>query len=123
MKVKTFRDLLVWQKSMKLVTEIYQLSKSFPKDENYGITAQIRRCSVSIPSNIAEGYGRRSTQDYIRFLNISSGSLYELQTLVEISFNLGYLDKDIFDKIYDATREIERMLSSLTSKLEDKKSL
>ena len=121
--MKTYRDLFVWQKSMELVTEIYRLSKKFPNDETYGITAQIRRCAVSIPSNIAEGYGRSSTQDYIRFLRIASGSLYELQTLLEISLNIGYLNKNNFEKIYQATREIERMLSSLTRKLDGKKSL
>jgi four helix bundle protein len=65
---------------MQLVIEIYKLTSSFPKEELYSLTSQIRRCSVSIPSNIAEGYGRKSTQDYVRFLQISVGSLYELQT-------------------------------------------
>ena len=118
--MKTYRDLLVWQKSMVLVTEIYRLSKSFPKDEIYGLTSQMRRCSVSIPSNIAEGYGRNSTIDYIRFLRLATGSLYELQTQIEISLNLRYLKKTDFDQLYESSREIERMLSSLTKKLNDK---
>jgi four helix bundle protein len=118
--MKTYRDLLVWQKSMVLVTKIYKLSKSFPKDEAYGLTSQMRRCAVSIPSNIAEGYGRNSTNDYIRFLYIATGSLYELQTQLEISLNLQYLDKTDFDRLYESSREIERMLSSLTRKLNDK---
>jgi four helix bundle protein len=121
-KMKTYRDLLVWQKSMALVTEIYRLSKSFPKDETYGLTSQMRRCAVSIPSNMAEGYGRNSTSDYIRFLYIATGSLYELQTHIEIALNLQYLNKTNFDKLYESSREIERMLSSLTKKLNDKRS-
>jgi len=116
-KIKTYRDLIVWQKSIELVTEIYSLTKTFPKDELFCLTNQIRRCAISIPSNIAEGYGRNSKQDYIRFLNISMGSLYELQTQLEISLNLNYVIKTDYEKIYDSTKEIERMLSSLLSKL------
>ncbi|MHC4174600.1 MAG: four helix bundle protein [Planctomycetota bacterium] len=118
--MKTYRDLLIWQKSMVLVTEIYKLSKSFPKYETYGLTSQMRRCAVSIPSNIAEGYGRNSTLDYIRFLRLAAGSLYELQTQIEISLNLLYLNKIDFDQHYESSRKIERMLSSLTKKLNDK---
>jgi four helix bundle protein len=120
-QVKTYRDLVVWQKSMALVTEIYKQTKSFPKDETYGLISQMRRCAVSIPSNIAEGYGRNSTIDYIRFLRIAAGSLYELQTQIEIAFNLCYLSKVEIDKMYESSREIERMLSSLTKKLNDKR--
>ena len=118
--IKTYRDLLVWKKSMALVTEIYKISKSFPKEELYGLISQIRQSAVSIPSNIAEGYGRNSTQDYVRFLRIAAGSLYELQTQLEISSNLGYLNKDNFEKTCDSTKEIERMLGSLISKIGSK---
>ncbi|MDO9541216.1 MAG: four helix bundle protein [Kiritimatiellia bacterium] len=116
-EVKTYRDLLVWQKAMNLVTEIYRRTRKFPKTEVYGLTSQVRRSAVSIPSNIAEGYGRNSTSDYIRFLQIASASLYELQTQVEISANLGYLNKSDAEQLYPLTREIERMLSSLIRKL------
>ena len=119
-QVKTYRDLFVWQKSMLLVTEIYKISKSFPKDETYGLVSQMRRCAISIPSNIAEGYGRKSTSDYVRFLRIAAGSLYELQTQMEISLNLGYLKRNKFGELYESGREIERMLSSLTRKMNDK---
>jgi four helix bundle protein len=119
--MKTYRDLVVWQKAMKMVQDVYKLTNDFPKEEIYGLTAQIRRCSVSIPSNIAEGYGRKSTQDYLRFLKISSGSLYELQTQLEIAFNLSYMAKEAFDLIYETSREIERMMSSLIAKVEPKK--
>jgi four helix bundle protein len=115
--MKTYRDLIVWQKAMQMVTCIYQLTGDFPKNELYGLTSQIRRCAISIPSNIAEGYGRNSTDDYLRFLNISQASLYELQTQLEISANLNFLEKVDFEKIYEATREIERMLSSLIMKI------
>jgi four helix bundle protein len=108
--IKTYRDLLVWQKSMSLVTDIYRLSRSFPKDETYGLTAQIRNCAVSIPSNIAEGFGRAPTDDYIRFLRMAVASLYELQTQLEISQNLEYIPKTDFDTSYESSREIERML-------------
>jgi four helix bundle protein len=112
-EIKTFRDLFVWQKSMNLVTQIYNITKEFPDEEKYGLVSQLRRCAISIPSNIAEGYGRNQTNDYIRFLQISISSLYELQTQLEISFNLEYLEQEPFDKLKESTREIERMLSSL----------
>ncbi len=118
--MKTYRDLQVWQKSMTLVTEIYKISKGFPKDEAHGLTSQMRRCAILIPSNMAEGYGRNSTNEYIHFLQIATGSLYELQTQMEISMNLCYLNRDEFDKLYELSREIERMLSSLIRKLSSK---
>ncbi|MBU2504267.1 MAG: four helix bundle protein [Candidatus Omnitrophica bacterium] len=115
--MKTYRDLLVWQKSMNLVTAVYQITKILPKDEKYGLISQIRRCAVSIPSNIAEGYGRKSKDDYLRFLQIAISSLYELQTQIEITFNLKYLSQDKFKEIHELSREIERMLSSLCRKI------
>ncbi|MBN2588405.1 MAG: four helix bundle protein [Sedimentisphaerales bacterium] len=119
-KIKTYRDLIVWQKSMSLVTEIYKITKSFPKDEIYSLISQMRRCAISIPSNIAEGYGRNSTNDYIRFLNITMGSLYELQTQLEISLNLRYLKEETFNRFFELSREIERMLGSMIKKITDK---
>lgn len=118
--MKTFRDLLIWQKSMALVTDIYTLAKSFPVEETYGLASQMRRCSVSIPSNIAEGYGRNSNNEFIRFLHIALGSLYELQTQIEISNNLNYLDKSTIEILYESTRELEKMLNSFTKKLIEK---
>lgn len=119
--MKTFRDLIVWQKSMSFVTEIYQVTKSFPKEENFGLISQIRRSAVSVPSNISEGFGRQGLADYIRFLNIAIASLFELQTQLEISYNLSYIPKEKFDKLYELSREIERMLSSLIRKLKEKR--
>ena len=115
--VRTYRDLIVWQKAMVLVTEVYRISKNIPISEIYGLISQMHRCAVSIPSNIAEGYGRHSTNDYVRFLQIASGSLYELQTQLEISANSGYLKKGGSERLLALTGEIERMLSSLIRKL------
>ena len=115
--IKSYRDLIVWQKSIKLVTEIYIATKSFPTDEQYTLTTQLRRCAISIPSNIAEGYGRNSTADYKRFLQIATGSLFELQTQIEISLNLNYISKNIFDGIFEKAKELDRMLLSLIKKI------
>jgi len=102
---------------MQIVSQIYLLSKQLPKDEIYVLTPHIRRTSISVPSNIAEGYGRSSTNDYIRFLHIANGSLYELQTQLEICFNLKYISKNAFEELYEPCREVERLLSSLIRKL------
>ena len=118
--MKNYRDLVVWQKSMKLVSEIYRHTKSFPEDERYGLTLQLKRSSISLPSNMAEGYGRNSTQDYIRFLRIANGSLFELQTQLEIALNLGFLTDESFSLLFESSREIERMLSSLIRKISPK---
>ena len=115
--MKNFRDLILWQKAMGLATEIYNHTKSFPEEERYGLILQLRKSSVSLPSNMAEGYGRSSTQDYIRFLRIANGSLFELQTQLEIAKNLEYLSGENFSTLYNLTREIERMLSSLIKKV------
>jgi len=115
-----FRTLLIWQKSMTLVTAIYQSTQKFPKEELFGLTSQLRRCSVSIPSNIAEGSGRESDKDYVRFLNISVGSLFELQTQLEIAKNIDYLTQEEFNKQYEDTRELERMLISFIKKVKER---
>ncbi len=115
--MKSYRDLIVWNKSMFLVTSIYTILKKFPDDEKFGLVSQIKRSSVSIPSNIAEGYGRNYSKDYARFLQIARGSLYEMQTQIEISKNLNFIsDRDI-KEIFDLTLEIEKMLNSLINKL------
>lgn len=116
--MKTFRELIVWQKAVDVVTNVYALTARFPKSETYGLMDQARRAAVSIPANIAEGYGRQSTQDYIRFLQIARGSLYEPQTHLEIATRLGYIpDQAAAIAIESDVREIERMLSSLITKL------
>ena len=115
--IRNYRDLMVWQKAVAFVTQVYEATQGLPPEERYGLCAQIRRSVVSIPSNIAEGYGRRSTQDYLRFLQIANGSLFEFQTQLEIIKNLGYIPKDLFEALFDQSREIERMLKSLIEKL------
>ena len=97
---------------MKLVTRMYEVTKDFPDNEIYGLTSQIKRASVSIPSNIAEGYGREGKNDYLKFLNIAMSSLFELQTQIEIGKNLSFITENNFNSIYEDTRELERMLSS-----------
>ena len=102
---------------MKLVTVVYHKSSDFPNVEIYGLTNQIRRSVVSVPSNIAEGFGRNRSKEYVRFLEISRGSLYELQTQLEIAFNLKFLKNNDFDELSSNSLEIEKMLNSLISKI------
>jgi four helix bundle protein len=97
-KLRSYKELIVWQKAYKLVLEIYKFTVNFPKTETYGLVQQIRRAAVSIPSNIAEGYGRKSKIDYHRFLSIAYGSLLELETQYMLSVDLGYAQRnDIID--------------------------
>lgn len=110
--VKTFRDLLIWQKSMEFVVMVYENTSTFPDAEKFGLVSQLRRAAVSLPSNIAEGYGRKSPGELNRFLNISMGSLFEIQTQIEIANKLGFISNDSFTKLFDHSREIERMVSS-----------
>jgi four helix bundle protein len=117
--MKTFRDLLIWQKAMALVTNCYKITVNFPKEEQFALTSQIKRCAVSIPSNIAEGYGRGTNKDYYRFLTISLGSLFEFQTQIEIAYNLGYINEADFLIIYEDSREVERMLSAFMNKIKE----
>ena len=116
-KLKSYRELQVWKVSMELVIEIYGLTDNFPRSEVYGLTNQIRRSSVSIPSNLAEGSGRKNTKEYIQFLYISKGSLTELETQIEISNRLGYL-RDI-ESINNKIRYVKSMLVSLIHALEN----
>lgn len=119
--MNNFRNLLIWQKSMTLVTGIYNSTKEFPKEETFGLTSQIRRCTISIPSNIAEGFGRNSNKEYLRFLNISISSLFELQTQLEIAKNISYFTTEQFNKQYEDSREVERMLIAFTNKIKERK--
>lgn len=118
--MNSYRELIVWQKAMSLLAAIYQETKFFPKEELYGLSSQLRRAAISLPSNIAEGYGRGSTQDYLRFLQIARGSLYEAQTQIEIAETLGYLPNAKTDALLEAALEIEKMLNRLIRKLQDK---
>ncbi len=116
-----FRDLLVWQKGMELVSKVYKLQESFPKEEQYALSSQIRRSAISIPSNIAEGYGRHHKQDFARFLEIARSSLYELQTQLEIVKNVGYLTDGELSQVIVVCHDLEKMLNSFIKTISEKK--
>jgi four helix bundle protein len=110
MKINSYKDLIVWQKSMLLVELVYRATDSFPTKERFGIISQICRAAVSIPSNIAEGYGRRSHKEYLQFYSIAYGSCLELETQLMISKQLGYLENKEFEKIKSLLTEVIKML-------------
>jgi four helix bundle protein len=116
-----FKELKVWQKAIDLVTETYLITKSFPKEEIYGITSQIRRSSISIPSNIAEGCGRKTDKDFSNFLGISLGSAFEFETQLIICKNLEFINNDDFAKLESEIQHIQNMIIKLIKSLEDKK--
>lgn len=118
--LKNFKELKVWQKSYQLCLDIYKTTKGFPKEEIYGLTSQIRRSAVSIPSNIAEGYGRKTTPEYIRSLYIAYGSNCELETQILLSGDLGYLNPKVKMGVLDRIGDVERMLKALIKSLENK---
>lgn len=120
MFVQGHKDLEVWQKSVDMVTTVYALTKQFPREEIYTLTSQIRRSAISIPSNIAEGRGKRSTRDFIRFLNIAYGSASELETQIIISQNLGYVSPEECKPLFEEINRICRMLNGLLAALEKK---
>ena len=101
MRLTSFRDLRVWQLSMELVEIIYRLTQNFPKHEIYGLTSQIQRAAVSVPSNIAEGHTREHTKEFLHHLSIAQASLAELETQLEIAVRLNYLSRDEFDRILE----------------------
>jgi len=120
MKIRSYKDLEVWKKSIDIVTKIYKVTNSFPKDEIYSLVSQLRRSAVSIPSNIAEGWGRNKTKEYIQFLRIARGSLLELETQLIISNNLSYLNKQNMDNFLIKIKEINKMLNALINILNKK---
>ena len=118
--VKDYRDLIVWQKAMDLVEVIYHTTAAFPKEEIYGLTSQLRRAAVSIPSNIAEGNGRNTTRDYVHFLGMAYGSVKEVETQVLIAERLRYVNASHSDGLIQMTAEIARLLSGLMNSLNRK---
>lgn len=118
MKSSDYRQLKVWQKAMDLTVEIYSLVNKFPREENYALSDQMRRSVVSIPSNIAEGQGRNSAKEFVNFLSIARGSLWELETQIEISERLHYIDSGQKNKVYEQTEEIGKILNALATSLE-----
>ena len=114
---RTYRELLVWQRAMNLVELVYTASGRWPREELYGLTSQIRRASVSVPSNIAEGQGRNSNKEFINHLSIARGSLLELETQVLIAERLRYVDAEATRTILAASAEVGRLLSGLATSL------
>lgn len=114
---KGYRDLVVWQNAMDLVDQIYQITRSFPKDENFGLTSQIRRSAISIPSNIAEGHGRSSPKEFRRFLRMALGSLAELDTQLEIALRQAYITPDQSESLSTAITQLRKMLHGLIRSL------
>jgi four helix bundle protein len=112
---QSYRELIVWQKAMNLVTEIYKITNHFPQDERYGLTHQLRRAAVSVPSNIAEGQARYSPREFYQFLGHARGSLVEIETQLLIACNLGYIGKEQTSKVLGTTAETGRMLNGLTA--------
>jgi len=117
MKINSYKDLIVWQKGMDLAESVYNISKKLPANEQFGLTSQVRRAAISIPSNIAEGYGRQSTGSYKQFLSISRGSLLELETQLLLCVRLKFIDSEEVEQLFVEINSLARMLSSLISKI------
>ena len=111
--MKSYKELIVWQKSIELVIQIYKVTKTFPKEEVYGLTSQTQRADVSIPSNIAEGHDRNSSKEFVQFLYISRGSLAELETQILIAEKLGYMNQEEKTSILNNCYEIGKMINGL----------
>jgi four helix bundle protein len=111
--IRSHRDLIAWQKSMDLAVLIYEITKIFPREEIYGLTSQIRRCSSSIPANIAEGQGRRLPREFHQFLAHARGSLHEIDTHIELAFRVGYIEEKQFKELQERINEVGRILNGL----------
>jgi len=118
--LKNYRELKVWQKSYKLCLDIYKVTKKFPREERYGLCSQMTRASVSVPSNIAEGYGRKTTPEYIHSLYMAYGSNCELDTQLSLAGDVGYINGDSLKGLLEKVGEVERMLMALIRSLENK---
>ena len=122
-KINSYRDLVAWEKARLLVKAVYQATAPFPREETYGLTQQLRRAAVSVPSNIAEGYGRGSRKEYVRFLQIARGSLYEVETQLVLSGDLGYLpDREIgvlVEQVNECARILHGLIKSLSARSAD----
>ena len=115
---KTYKELDVWKKARAFVKEIYIITRDFPNEEKYGLMSQMRRCAVSIPSNIAEGYGRQFKKETVQFLHISRGSLYELETQMYIAYDLSFISEEKLNKLFADLEECRRLLSGLINYFE-----
>ncbi|NPU98920.1 MAG: four helix bundle protein [Candidatus Omnitrophica bacterium] len=117
MSLKSYRELIVWQRGMELAELIYKLTKEFPKEELYGLTSQVRRAAVSVPSNIAEGQGRNSTKEFRNHLSMAYGSLQELETQILLAHRLGYLKQEGLQATLSLSGEVGRLINALSSSL------
>lgn len=117
MSINSFRDLRVWQAGMSLVENVYRLTQAFPKDELYGLTGQVRRAAVSIPSNVAEGHTREHSKEFPQHLSVAQASLAELETQIEIAFRLEYLDLVQYKKIIEQIQSLGKQLYALRNAL------
>lgn len=117
MSWKTYKDLLVWQKGIILVNDVYALVKLFPQYEQFALSSQLRRAAVSVPSNIAEGHGRQTNKDFINFLYIANGSLYEIETQLVIAINQQYITEKQAEAVLQECKKIGRMLNKLIESL------
>ncbi len=122
MSLKTYRELEAWKVAMQLVEQIYTVTKQFPSDERFGLISQVRRAVVSIPTNIAEGYGRTHRGDYLRFVSIARGSLSEVETLLTISARIGACDRDELVPIWETAQSTGRLLRGLWRSLQQAES-
>lgn len=111
---QSYRDLLVWQKAMDMVTDTYKVAERFPKSEVFGLASQLKRAIISVPSNIAEGQGRNSSKEFAYHLSVAYGSLMEAETQIQIAANLDYVDQNVADGLFQKTAEIGRMLNGLS---------
>ena len=116
-RIESHRDLVAWQKSISLVTLSYEIARTFPSDEKFGLIQQLRRAAVSIPANIAEGKGRGTTNEFIRYLGIASGSLTELDTHFVIAHELGDIDDSTFKEVVGKIEEVGRVITGLRKSL------
>jgi four helix bundle protein len=112
-----YKNLIIWKRSVALATKVYEVTQKFPREEKYGLTSQIRRCVVSISSNIAEGAGRNTDKDFNHFLGIAYGSSYELETQIIIAENLEYINKPVSRRLCNEIDEIQKMIYSFSQKL------
>ena len=115
--METHKDLRVWQQSIEMVTSIYLLTQTFPKEELFGLVSQMRRASVSVPSNIAEGYARGTDKEKLHFLRVSSGSMSEVESQLMLSLNLGYINQEKYNELAEAISSIWKQLNALISSI------
>jgi four helix bundle protein len=118
--IRSYRDLNVWKASMELVCEVYEVTRNFPDTERYGLTSQMRRCAISVPSNIAEGWSRNSARSFISYLNIASGSMSELMTQLEIARRINYISAERMQALEHRGIQISKMLYMLIKKIESR---